>query len=753
MALEPHNAPGQVAHQTLLTMQLGMERRVLDMVVGNATLHAVLDVFAQGFDQLFAGVVCSIRLLDTPSRHLRHMAGPGLAKVFCEALDHAATGPEGGSCGAAAHFDREVLAVDIATDAHWTHLRDLPLSHGLHACWSVPIRSSDGTVQGSFAAYCSSARAPHPTELDAIRRGARIASLAMEHSRAQHQRLTDQATMREAAQHTLTILDNMQDGVATINKYGVIESFNKAASSMFGYTAHEVLGRNVSVLMPEPCASPGGNPLQRRLTTGATYLVGQSREMLGQRKDGSIFPINLSISKIARTGRPTFVGVIRDITQRRQQEEEIQRLAFYDPLTQLPNRRLLLDRLHQSLITSARSSQHGALMFLDLDHFKQLNDTLGHDVGDELLKHVATRLKTCVREGDTVARLGGDEFVVLLEGLSPQVHEAAAHGEAVANKILNVLGQPYQLRGHRHVSTPSVGIVIFLGDQDSTEELLKKADMAMYQAKASGRNNACFFDPAMQAAVTAHAALEHDMRRGLNRQEFMLLYQFQVNVAGTPIGAEAFLRWNHGTRGMVSPAQFIALAEETSMGGLLGQRVLETACRQLAVWADQHSTAQWTLAINVSPNQFGSPSFVSQVARALTASGARPQRLVLELTEHMLMNDTAETRSKMNAIKALGVGFSLDDFGTGYSSLLHLQRLPLDQLKIDQSFVRDLLTKPGDATVARSVVALGHCLGLTVIAEGVETAEQRNLLAELGCDVFQGYLFGQPTPAADLVAG
>jgi diguanylate cyclase (GGDEF)-like protein/PAS domain S-box-containing protein len=505
-----------------------------------------------------------------------------------------------------------------------------------------------------------------------------------------HCQAADAGPLQEAALHTLSILDNMLDGVLTINKRGHIESVNKAAVKLFGYTAEELLGHSVGMLLPEPYSGDHDQQMQLFKTTGSNYLVGTPREILGRRKDGSLFPISLSVSKIARPGRPTFVGVIRDITQRRQQEEEIQRLAFYDPLTQLPNRRLLLDRLRQALMTSARSGQRGALMFLDLDHFKLLNDTLGHDLGDALLKQVATRLKTCVREGDTVARLGGDEFVVLLEGLSPNITDSAADAEAVANKILAALSQPYAL-------------------------------------------------------------LEQDMRRGLARQEFMLLYQFQVDVQGVPIGAEALLRWNHSTRGLVPPAQFIALAEQTSVGQLLGQWVLDAACNQLVLWAQQQATAAWTLAINVGPSQFDDESFVTQIATALYKTGANPQRLKLELTESMLMNDSPETRARMHAIKALGVGFSLDDFGTGYSSLLHLQRLPLDQLKIDKSFVHDLLTKPGDASVARSVVALGHSLGLTVIAEGVETAEQRNMLAELGCDAFQGYFFGHPAPACELI--
>ena len=557
-------------------------------------------------------------------------------------------------------------------------------------------------------------------------------------------------SLQEAALHTLSILDNMLDGVLTINRQGQIETVNKAAIKLFGYSAEELVGQSVAMLLPEPYSGEHDQQMQLFKHSGSNYLIGKPREILGKRQDGTVFPICLSVSKIARPGRPTFVGVIRDITQRRQQEEEIQRLAFYDPLTQLPNRRLLMDRLKQALITSTRSGQRGALMFLDLDHFKRLNDTLGHDLGDALLKQVATRLTTCVREGDTVARLGGDEFVVLLEGLSPLIAESAADAEVVANKILHVLGQAYTLRRHHHESTPSIGIVIFKGDQESSDNLLKKADVAMYQAKAAGRNTARFFDPAMQATVSAHALLEQGMRRGLARQEFMLLYQFQVDVHGVPIGAEALLRWNHSTRGLVPPAQFIAQAEQSSVGQLLGQWVLDTACTQLVVWGQQQATAAWTLSINVGHSQFDDEGFVVQITTAVRKTGANPLRLKLELTENMLMNDSIETRTKMHAVKALGVGFSLDDFGTGYSSLQHLQRLPLDQLKIDKSFVQDLLTKPGDATVARSVIALGHSLGLTVIAEGVETAEQRNMLAELGCDAFQGYFFGRPAPAAEL---
>ena len=571
---------------------------------------------------------------------------------------------------------------------------------------------------------------------------------------ADAQLIADQAAMQEAALHTQTILDNMVDGVVTISAQGLVQSFNKAASSMFGFAPDEVVGRNVSMLMPQPHKGQHDGYLGNYHSTGVARVMGRTNEVEGQRRDGTLFPMSLSVSKIARAGEPIFIGLVRDVTERREYEDEIRRLAFYDPLTHLPNRRLLMDRLKHAITASDRTGQHGALMFLDLDHFKQLNDSLGHDVGDLLLQQVAKRLQACVREIDSVARLGGDEFVVLLETLSIHPQEAAAQTEAIASKILHALAQPYTLREHSHNSTPSIGIVVFMESNETMDDVLKKADVAMYQAKAAGRNTFRFFDPAMQATASAHAALEQDMRLGLVRDEFVLYYQIQVQVDAqghtATTGAEALVRWMHPVRGMVPPAEFIGLAEDTGMILPLGQWVLETACTQLVAWALQPDTAHWSLAVNVSAAQFAQADFVERVSTALRKTGANPTLLKLELTESMLMDNVEDIIIKMNAIKTHGVRLSLDDFGTGYSSLSCLKRLPLDQLKIDQSFVRDLLTDANDAVIARTVVALGHSVGLKVIAEGVETLEQRNILASIGCDAFQGYYFGRPAPAQKL---
>ena len=477
------------------------------------------------------------------------------------------------------------------------------------------------------------------------------------------------------------------------------------------------------------------------------YLVGAERRTFQNvvapvRRDGQIVGI---------------VGFNQDITERKAAADQIRSLAFYDALTRLPNRRLMFDRLGQALVNSARQRRAGALLLIDLDHFKVLNDTQGHDAGDRLLLEVAARLTTGLRPGDTAARLGGDEFVVIVEALDDQV-DATRQAELIAQQLQARLGEPCLLQlpsQHRvlsHHFTNSIGITVFEGTDVSAEELLRRADTAMYQAKAAGRNTLRFYDPQLQAQVEARAELAADLRRALEDDQFLLYYQPQVDANGRIVGAEALLRWQHPLRGMVSPAEFIPLAEETGLIVPLGHQVLESACRQLALWARHPATAKLSLAVNVSAHQFRQPAFVAQLRELLTHFDAPPSRLKLELTESLLLDNTDDTITRMQSLKQLGVGFSLDDFGTGSSSLAYLKRLPLDQLKIDQSFVRDVLTDANDAAIARTIVALGNTLGLAVIAEGVETEAQHRFLADNGCHAYQGYLFSRPLPLAGFEA-
>jgi diguanylate cyclase (GGDEF)-like protein/PAS domain S-box-containing protein len=554
--------------------------------------------------------------------------------------------------------------------------------------------------------------------------------------------ITERKRMEDNLRQAATVFDNSAEGVIISRADGSIIAVNRAFTGITGYAEDEVLGRNPRIFQ-------SGRHDRRFYNDMWTAIARHGRwqgEVWNRRKSGEIFPEWLSIMAVQdKQGLLTnYVATFSDITLQKQNEERIQLLAFSDPLTGLPNRRLLMDRLQHALIVSARNKRFGALFFIDLDDFKGLNDTRGHFVGDLLLKEVALRVEGCVREGDTVARLGGDEFVVMLEGLGDNAMEATNQAESVGTKILAALNLPYTLLDIPHHNTPSIGVTLF-GDQVSPlEELLKQADLAMYRAKASGRNAVRFFDPEMQSAIAVRVSMEAQMRQALQEKQFVLYYQPQVDHTNRVTGAEALVRWQHPQRGIVSPAEFIPLAEETGLILPLGLWVLETACLHLGNWSSDPQMAHLSLAVNVSARQFRQPEFVDQVLLALKSNGVPPGRLKLELTESLLLDDVENIVARMNYLKANGVGFSLDDFGTGYSSLAYLKRLPLDQLKIDQSFVRDVLIDPNDAALARTIVALAHNLGLTVIAEGVETDDQLLFLASVGCHAYQGYLFSRP---------
>ena len=538
-----------------------------------------------------------------------------------------------------------------------------------------------------------------------------------------------------------------QEGMVITAADMTILRVNRSFSEITGYSAAEVVGHTPRLL------NSGRHDAHYYAAMWACIneTGAWQGEIWNRRKNGEIYPERLTITAVKDdAGAVThYVGTMTDITLRKVAEDEIRNLAFYDPLTRLPNRRLLMDRLQHAIATSARTGRDGALLFIDLDNFKSLNDTLGHDKGDLLLQQVAQRLTNCVRESDTVARLGGDEFVVMLEDLSEKHQEAAAQTEIVGEKILASLNASYLLAGHDHHSTPSIGATQFSGHQNSVEDLLKQADLAMYQAKSAGRNALRFFDPEMQSVISQRVSLEADLRQGVHNNEFVIFYQPQVNDEGALTGAEALIRWQHPERGLVPPNEFSPLAEENGLIVPLGRWVLDAACAQLAAWARQQHTDQLSLAVNVSARQFRHPDFVDQVLEILARHNTNPQRLKLELTESMLVVNVEDIITKMSALKVHGVSFSLDDFGTGFSSLSYLKRLPLDQLKIDRSFVRDMLTETDGGAIVQAIIALGQTMGLSVIAEGVETEAQRNFLDRLGCHNFQGYLFGQPLPLGD----
>lgn len=562
-------------------------------------------------------------------------------------------------------------------------------------------------------------------------------------------------TERQRAEQQLRIAAiafQSQEAITVTDSRSVILDVNRSFTSMTGYTAEEAIGQTPRLLQSGRHDAAFYAAMWHAVTTQGSW----DGEVWNRRKNGDIYPVHLTITAVRNThGQVThYVGASTDITLSKLAEDEIKNLAFYDTLTQLPNRRLLLDRLGHALSASQRSGQSGAVLFLDLDSFKSLNDTLGHDVGDLLLQQVALRLRACVRESDTVARLGGDEFVVLLEGLSGPEIDYAAQVEATADKMLQTLSAPYQLGTRSCHSSSSIGITLFGRTQAGVcvEDLLKQADIAMYQAKTAGRNTQRFFDQHMQEVISIRVALLNDLRSAIEQQQFELFYQVQVDQHGQALGAEALLRWQHPQRGQVSPAEFIALAEESGLILPLGQWVLEAGCAQLAAWQAHAHMRALSLSLNISAKQFRQKGFAQQVMLAVSRHGAPAHRLNLELTESLLLTDLADTVATMSALRGLGIRFELDDFGTGYSSLQYLKKLPLHKLKIDQSFVDDLCTDASDQAIVSTIMAVADSLALGVIAEGVETPAQRQVLLAKGCTQFQGDLFGRPMPAAELEA-
>jgi diguanylate cyclase (GGDEF)-like protein/PAS domain S-box-containing protein len=510
----------------------------------------------------------------------------------------------------------------------------------------------------------------------------------------------------------------------------------------------QLIGRNVTEVLPEAAAQ------EVMLALAEADLSGHSsgRQIKLSLPQGECW-FELSVARQSNENIKNlgFIVLSRDITARKLAEEEIRNLAFYDVLTGLPNRRLLVDRLHLALAISARSNYYGAVLFLDLDRFKILNDTLGHDFGDLLLIEVAGRIKQCVREIDTVARLGGDEFVVLLEEVDEHADHTSQKVAIIAEKIRDSLSSPYFLKGNEFHSSPSIGVCLYRDNEATVDTLLKHADMAMYQVKGSGRNGVRFFDPAMQQVVETRAALEADLRHAVPDGQLHLYYQLQVGDKLQPLGAEALVRWIHPVKGMVSPMQFIPIAEESSLILDIGAWVLDSACAQLALWSENAHTRQLTLAVNVSAQQFKQPGFVEHIAALLLIYRVDPAQLKLELTESVVLSDLNDVVAKMHALKTLGVSLSMDDFGTGYSSLSYLKKLPLDQIKIDQSFVRDMTFDQNDEVMVHAIIAMAKNFGLNVIAEGVETDSQLTLLKHLGCLVYQGYLFSKPLPIEDFL--
>jgi diguanylate cyclase (GGDEF)-like protein/PAS domain S-box-containing protein len=716
--------------ETKLTEQLRETRvAVLDGLVANQTLPAILLEIATRLERIHPEMRVSILTRDPRDGCLYTGAAPSLPAFYNAAVDGLVPEVGQGSCGTSAALGVAVIVEDIRSHPYWAALVDLAERAGLRACWSIPFKDEAGQVLGTFGIYYAQPRSPTRGELDLISEFARIAGIAVARVRAD-------TSVRQAA----AVFENTREGVVITDLTPRILTVNRAYTRITGYQEAEVLGRNPSLIK----SGRQDETFYQAMWASLREVGHWQGEIWNRRKNGELYPQLLTINTVYDgEGLPShYVGVMTDISQLKQSEARLEHLAHYDPLTDLPNRLLLQSRLEHALERAERDRQQVAVLYLDLDRFKNINDSLGHPVGDELLAALARRLRQRLREDDTLGRLGGDEFLVVLENL-----ERPQFAAGVAQTLIQLLEQPFALpSGHEVYVGASIGISLYPDDGDTVTELIKYADVAMYQAKEQGRNTSRFYTPTLTLAANERLELEARLRRALTNGEFVLHYQPQVDTgSGAVIGCEALVRWNSPEEGMISPARFIPLAEETGLIVPLGTWVLRTACIQAKAWLDAGRPLR--MAVNLSGRQLQQRDVVQVVAAILEETGLPAEHLKLELTESMIMGQGEQAAELLHALKALGPRLSIDDFGTGYSSLAYLKRFPIDELKIDQSFVRDIPHDPSDMEIAAAIIALARNLNLKVMAEGVETVEQLDFLTRQGCHAYQGYLFSRPIPA------
>lgn len=721
------------AHKQLAAIKQGQDK-IQAMMLADIALPQILQAAIQLIEQQFPDACCAMLLLDQDGTHLRHTASARLPVAYAQAID----GIQLGSCGIAALMEGRVIAEDISEHPLWEQCCELGITHGLRACWTMPILSRSRRMLGVVAMYRQQRHIPRIAELDFVDSYAQILGLAIEREQSD-----EQLHLLQSGVSRLNDIVMITEAPMTAPMQQKIVFLNEAFTRITGLPVEQLQGISPFELLKE--ATPGRE--LERIKEAFQHMQPIKTEVVAVNQAGVGISLEMDALPLHDKGGwvTHWVAVLRDITERKQADAQIRQLAYYDTMTGLPNRLLLQEKLSSHVRKARRKQAGGALLFIDIDNFKTLNDTYGHDVGDALLIEVAQRIRQSVRRLDTVSRLGGDEFVVVLDSLHHEAMQAEKQARRVCEKILAAFKKPFNLRHYQHYTTPSIGVVLFDPEQLSqTDELLRRADLAMYKAKEAGRNGFRFFDTQMETELRQRVALEADLHTAIEKQEFTLHFQPQYNQQHDIVGAEALVRWQHPERGLIMPGQFISLAESSGQIGALGAWVLQEACSMLQRWAGHPQLHHLVLSVNVSPKQYLQPNFVSEIQHMLAETGISPGHLKLELTESMLVDNVEDIIAKMAALKEIGVCFSLDDFGTGYSSLSYLKRFPFDQLKIDQSFVRDMLHGRDHESIVNAIISLGQSLQLEILAEGVETEAQLNVLKDLGCEIFQGYLFTRP---------
>ncbi|MEJ2395730.1 MAG: EAL domain-containing protein [Candidatus Thiodiazotropha sp.] len=675
---------------------------------------------------------CSILLLDEDEKHLLFGAAPSLPDSFSEYVHGLTVGQGMGSCGMAALTGQRVIAEDLHIHPFWADCHEIADQCGVRSCWSEPIFSSNGRLLGTFAIYQRQTHVPNEKEITAVKYSLNLAGISIE----RHQ--TGEALRLAAA-----IYQNTSEAMMITDEKNLIVAINPAFTEVTGYTEEDVIGQDPGILASGSHDAEFFQELWQTLNTTGQW----QGELWNRRKSGEEFVEWMTINTIYDSQGQVYrrVSLFSDITERKKADALIWRQANYDMLTQLPNRRLFTDRLEQGIKVAHREGLRLALLFIDLDRFKEVNDTLGHHMGDELLVEAAQRIESSLRESDTVARLGGDEFTVILNELRD-----VSHVGSISQKIIDALAKPFNLREERVFISASVGITVYPDDGLVAEELLKNADQAMFAAKQNGRNRLSYFTNSMQESAQQRMRLIRDIHQALKDDQFSVYYQPIVEMASGSIHkAEALLRWRHPEHGFISPTEFIPIAEETGAIHEIGNLVFRESVQRVKEWRADYNP-KFQISVNISPVQFLAEGFTDKELLAnMRHHNVSPEGIVIEITEGVLLKANVNIKEKLSCLRDAGIQVAIDDFGTGYSSLAYLKRFDIDYLKLDKSFVRNLESDANDLALSEAIIVMAHKLGICVIAEGVESEAQRKILAGIGCDYAQGYLFAKPIPAEE----
>ncbi len=726
---------------------LAEQQAIIEKIAQGAPLQETLESVCLFVETMLArdDARCSVLLLEGDT--LRHGAAPSLPPAYCAAVDGVAIGPKAGSCGTAACRGEQVIVSDIATDPLWTEFRDLALPHGLKACWSTPIRGQDDAILGTFAIYYPTPKAPEPWHLELISRFTHLCAIVIERHRTHQREQALMAELRASNEQLRAFTRLIPDLGFIIDDQGRYEAVYGARDELLFQPRDSLIGRTVEEVLPPEAAAQVMAVIRNTLETGEQQTIEYQLPLAQGTRifEGRTAPVDHYDP--ARPERRHVLWMARDVTERHLAEEKIRHLAYYDPLTLLPNRRMLTDRLEELLELSLRHDEVGALLYLDLDHFKRINDVLGHSIGDRLLQQVADRLRRLMRASDLVARIGGDEFVIVLDHSRDQTLEMAEHAAEAARRILEELIRPFSLSGTEYRIGASIGISMIDAKSASIDALLRQADIAMYHAKSSGRNRFAFYDPQLQEAVDHYLRTEEALQQALEAGILTAWFQPQVDAQGRITGAEALVRWPHPERGMIPPDQFLPVAEQTGLIHPLQKVVMRHACDLVrALEALGRLPSAFRVAVNISPSLFHANPLASTLD-IVTSAGLSPRRFTLELTEHLLMDTSAEVRMVLEQLRCAGFRLSIDDFGTGYSSLAYLKNFPVDEIKIDRSFVESLTERTPTSPIIEAIVALARSFGFHLVAEGVETRQQSEALISQGVGHLQGYYYGRPMPA------